>query len=57
MHFIAICLSWLFVAGLAGSALVILLTFVDDFREIFSPDKHPESETALSPDSTRAPAA
>lgn len=32
-------LSTLFFAGLAGSAIVVLISFVEDFSELFSSDK------------------
>jgi hypothetical protein len=40
MHFI----TTLFFIGLAGSAIVIAISFVEDFRELFGPDE-PASET------------
>jgi hypothetical protein len=36
-------LSVLFFVGLAGSAVVVLISFVEDFKELFAPD---EPETA-----------
>jgi lipopolysaccharide export LptBFGC system permease protein LptF len=29
----------LFFIGLAGSAIVVLISFVEDFRELFAPDE------------------
>jgi hypothetical protein len=37
----------LFFVGLAGSAIVILISFVEDFKELFGPDE-PEVEPARS---------
>jgi hypothetical protein len=28
-------LEWMFFAGLAGSAIVVLISFVEDFKELF----------------------
>lgn len=38
MRSIANVLVFAFLVGLAGSLLTILLTFLDDFSEIFRPD-------------------
>lgn len=35
-------LTVLFFAGLAGSVIVIAISFVEDFRELFGPDEKPE---------------
>jgi hypothetical protein len=40
----------LFFIGLAGSAVVILISFVEDFRELFGPDDA-EPEPARPPQS------
>ena len=43
----------LFFIGLAGSAVVIAISFVEDFRELFGPDEphagSPESAAAALP--------
>ena len=31
-------LVWVFMVGIAGSAVVVLISFVEDFRELFSHD-------------------
>ncbi|HEY2469909.1 MAG TPA: hypothetical protein VGI45_18980 [Terracidiphilus sp.] len=46
-------LTALFFIGLAGSAIVIAISFVEDFRELFGPDE-PSSEPAKV--SNQAPA-
>lgn len=33
----------MFFAGMAGSAIVILIAFVEDFKELFGGDEGPES--------------
>jgi len=38
-------LTALFLIGLAGSAIVIAISFVEDFQELFGPDE-PSSESA-----------
>ena len=48
MHFVSASLirliTALFFIGLAGSMIVIVISFVEDFRELFSPDEpHLES--------------
>lgn len=35
--------STVFLLGLAGSAIVVLISFVEDFLELFSNDEIPES--------------
>jgi hypothetical protein len=47
MHFLGTLfihvITWLFFIGLAGSAIVIAISFVEDFHELFGPDDpHPE---------------
>lgn len=32
-------LEWLFFAGLAGSAIVVLISFVEDFGELWERDR------------------
>jgi hypothetical protein len=32
----------LFFVGLAGSAIVVLISFFEDFRELIAPDESPE---------------
>lgn len=39
----------LFFVGMAGSAVVILISFVEDFRELFGDDETPELEPKHSP--------
>jgi hypothetical protein len=40
----------LFVIGMAGSAVVIVISFVEDFRELFGPDESsPETEALPGP--------
>ena len=40
----------LFVIGMAGSAVVIVISFVEDFRELFGPDEGPpEAEAPPGP--------
>jgi uncharacterized membrane protein len=39
MRWIANFLVFLFLVGAAGSAVVILLTFIEDFRDIFSEEE------------------
>jgi hypothetical protein len=41
-------LSTIFFIGLAGSAIVIAISFVEDFHELFGPDD-PASEPTPSP--------
>ena len=36
----------LFFVGLAGSAVVVLISFVEDFRELFAPDEPAEPRKA-----------
>jgi hypothetical protein len=36
-------LTVLFFVGLAGSAVVVLISFVEDFKELFAPDDATES--------------
>ena len=50
MFFIRV-LTVLFLIGLAGSAVVIAISFVEDFRELFGPDE-PKSEPSQSPNSS-----
>jgi hypothetical protein len=38
----------LFFVGLAGSAIVVLISFVEDFRELFAPDE-PSAPTQAPP--------
>jgi hypothetical protein len=45
----------LFFIGLAGSAVVILISFVEDFRELFGSDEVP-AEPVRPPQSAVAPA-
>ena len=33
----------MFFLGLAGSAVVVLITFFEDFKELFGPDEGPEA--------------
>jgi hypothetical protein len=42
MHFLINVLTWLFFIGMGGSLVVIVLTLVDDFREIFTEDTQPD---------------
>jgi hypothetical protein len=37
-------LTVLFFVGMAGSAVVIILAFVEDFRELFGPDDESSTE-------------
>ena len=40
----------LFFVGMAGSAVVVVFSFVEDFRELFGPDEDlPESEAPPRP--------
>ncbi len=43
MHYLFSLLSWMFIAGLIGSTVVILLTFIDDLSEIFTDDQQAEA--------------
>jgi hypothetical protein len=45
----------MFFVGLAGSAIVILISFVEDFRELFGSDEVSHEPTA-APHSAAAPA-
>ena len=36
----------LFFVGMAGSAVVVVISFVDDFRELFGPDEGPPEPEA-----------
>jgi len=42
-----------FFVGLAGSAIVITISFIEDFHELFGPDE-PSSEPSKPPQSTPA---
>ena len=46
MHFLINVLTWLFFLGMGGSLVVIILTLVDDFREIFTEDSEPMDDIA-----------
>jgi hypothetical protein len=46
MHFI----TTIFFIGLAGSAIVIAISFVEDFRELFGPDE-PSTEATRAVES------
>ena len=46
---LAAILEVAFFAGIAGSLIVVVVTFVDDLREIFQPDEGTESEKPISP--------
>jgi hypothetical protein len=48
MHYVFSALSWMFIAGLVGSAVVILLTFIDDLSEIFTDDQPSERSADAS---------
>ena len=52
MHYLFSFLSWMFIAGLVGSGVVILLTFVDDLSEIFTDDRQEETSAEALPTST-----
>lgn len=40
--FLVRALTVLFFVGLVGSAVVVLISFVEDFQELFSPDEPAE---------------
>jgi hypothetical protein len=42
MHYFFSALSWLFIVGMVGSGIVIIVTFLDDLTEIFGEDKQVE---------------
>ena len=46
----------MFLLGIVGSALVVAISFVEDFRELFSSDEGPE-EPPRPPHSRRSSAA
>jgi hypothetical protein len=39
----------LFFVGMAGSAVVIFISFIEDFRELFGDDETPEMEPKHAP--------
>ncbi len=43
--------STVFLVGLAGSAIVVLISFVEDFLELFSNDEIPETVHTRPPTS------
>lgn len=47
----------LFFVGMAGSAVVIFISFIEDFRELFGDDETPEMEPKHSPPPTDTAAA
>jgi hypothetical protein len=42
----------LFFVGMAGSAVVVFISFIEDFRELFGDDETPEMEPKHLPPST-----